>query len=703
MQDKVQEPLVGTLVDQRYQVLSKVARGGMATVYLATDLRLDREVALKVLHPHLSVDDSFLDRLGREAKAAARLSHPHVVGVLDQGEEQSDGGRLAYLVMEYIPGHTLRDVLNEQSTLTPRLALAYLDAVVDGLAAAHRAGLVHRDIKPENVLIADDGRIKVGDFGLARAVTTSTSTGTLIGTVAYLSPELVMGKPSDARSDIYAVGIMLFELLTGQQPFRGEVPIQVAYQHVNSAVPPPSSVRPGLAADLDELVRWCTEADPEARPHDATALLGELRHIRTSLSDQQLDFAPEPEWARTLPAPPAFPPTSALPRDGGLTEALDAGARPTEVVPGLTPGPATQHTELIDRQIQPTTMLERSTPLTPDTDETPRISPRAARSAQKKADKALARSNAKNAATPVATLRRGNARRKGVIWLIVILVLALLGASAGWFFGLGPGALATVPDLKDKTVSQAQAELSSLGFASTTQKVNDEVVAQGKVVSSQPPAQSQQRKFMAVVLVVSQGPTLFPVPALVGTQLDAAKTALNGAHLALGTVSQQYDEQAPAGQVLSQDPAAETQKRAATAVNLVVSQGPKPLPVPAVAGLTQDAAVKAITDAGLTPAVAPEQLNDAKVPAGSVISQTPATGTLTKGGNVAIVISKGPKMVNVPSFVGKQLQQAIDELKKLNLPYKVNEILGGFFGTVRAQDPVNTSVPEGTVINLTVV
>ncbi|MDN5670140.1 MAG: Stk1 family PASTA domain-containing Ser/Thr kinase [Renibacterium salmoninarum] len=709
MQDKVQEPLVGSLVDQRYQVLSKVARGGMATVYLATDLRLDREVALKVLHPHLSMDDSFLDRLGTEAKAAARLSHPHVVGVLDQGEELRDGAQLAYLVMEYVPGHTLRDVLNDQGALTPRLALAYLDAVVDGLAAAHRAGLVHRDIKPENVLIADDGRIKVADFGLARAVTTSTSTGTLIGTVAYLSPELVMGKPSDTRSDIYAVGIMLFELLTGEQPFRGEVPIQVAYQHVNSAVPAPSSVRPGLAPDLDELVRWCTESDPEGRPHDASALLGEIRHIRTSLSDAQLDFGPGTR--RSLPAPPAFPPTSALTRPVAsarpvdptdLTEALDPQSRPTELVADRNDA-AGQYTEVFDRQVQPTAMLERTPPLTVDTGEAPRIAPRAARSAKKKADKLAARDAARNAATPVATLRKGNTRRKGLIWLVLILLLALLGATAGWFFGMGPGALATVPDLKDKTVSQAQAELSSLGFASTTQNVNDELIAQGNVVSSQPPAQTQQRKFLSVVLLVSQGPTLYPVPAMVGGTLDAAKTALNANHLALGTVTQKYDEQAPAGQVLSQDPAPETQKRAATQINLVVSQGPQPIPVPVVVGQTQDAAVKAITDAGLVPAVAPEQVNDAKVPAGAVVSQTPASGTLTKGGQVTLVISKGPKMVTVPSFVGKQVQQAIDELKKLNLPYKITEVLGGFFGTVRAQDPVNTSVPEGTVINLTVV
>lgn len=700
MQDKVQEPLVGSLVDQRYQVLSKVARGGMATVYLATDLRLDREVALKVLHPHLSMDDSFLDRLGREAKAAARLSHPHVVGVLDQGEEFRDGAQLAYLVMEYVPGHTLRDVLNDHGALSPRLTLAYLDAVVDGLAAAHRAGLVHRDIKPENVLIADDGRIKVADFGLARAVTTSTSTGALIGTVAYLSPELVMGKPSDARSDIYAIGIMLFELLTGKQPFQGEVPIQVAYQHVNSAVPVPSRLRPGLAADLDELVRWCTESDPEDRPHDAAALLGEIRHIRTSLSDAQLDFAPEP--ARALPIPPAFPPTSALPRPASATEAFAAEPQPTEVVSDLG---TIQHTELFQRQPLPlpTTMLERAPGLTIPTEESPRISSRAARSARKKAEKSAARDAARSAATPVTTLRRGNPRRKGLIWLVLILVLALLGATGGWFFGMGPGALATVPDLKDKTVSQAQAELRNLGFTSTTQGVNDEVIVQGNVVSSQPPAQTQQRKFVSVVLLVSQGPTLYRVPAMVGNTLDAAKAALNANHLALGAVTQKYDEQAAAGQVLSQDPAPETQKRAATPVNLVVSQGPQPIPVPSVVGQSQEAAVKAITAAGLKPAVAPEQVNDAKIPAGSVVSQTPANGTLTKGAQVTLVISKGPKMVAVPSFVGKQVQQAIDELKKLNLPYKINEILGGFFGTVRAQDPVNTSVPEGTTINLTVV
>jgi serine/threonine protein kinase len=288
VQENALGSLIGSLVDNRYQVKSRLARGGMSTVYLATDQKLDRDVALKVLHPHLANDGNFLERLAREAKAAAKFSHPHVVGVLDQGHD----GDTAYLVMEYIKGHTLRDVIKSKGALSPRLALALIDPVVEGLGVAHAAGMVHRDVKPENVLIADDGRIKISDFGLARAVTTTTSTGALIGTVAYLSPELILGNPADARSDIYSTGIMLFEMLTGRQPFDGEVPIQVAYQHVNSTVGPPSGLVPGLAGEVDELVQWCTANDPERRPVDGNALLAELRHIRTNLTDSELDLQP---------------------------------------------------------------------------------------------------------------------------------------------------------------------------------------------------------------------------------------------------------------------------------------------------------------------------------------------------------------------------------------------------------------------------
>lgn len=719
MHGEVREPLVGLLIDQRYQVLARVAHGGMATVYRALDLRLDREVAVKVLHPHLSSDATFLDRLGREAKAAARLSHPRVVGVLDQGEERRDNQLLAYLVMEYLPGHTLRTVLSEQVRLTPRLALTYLDAIVEGLAAAHDSGLVHRDIKPENVLIADDGRIKLGDFGLARAVTTSTNTGTLIGTVAYVSPELVMGRPADARSDIYAVGIMLYEMLTGQQPFQGEVPIHVAYQHVNASVPVPSDKVPELAADLDELVRWCTERDPEDRPHDGAALLGEIRHIRTTLSDAELDAGGTSFLLPAVPSPAA--PEEAAPGANHLqtdlpwsadpshieekaTEALRRDEFPTEAI---TAAGDPQHTEILPGQSAPSALQPTATLLRPGKasastgfdDQARLLTPRQAKATQRRAAKQAARS----AATPVTELRRGNSRRRGILILIFVLLLALLGASAGWFFGSGPGALARVPELRDQSVDQASSALEQLGLRTTTREVNDEVIAVNRVVSTEPPAHSEQRKFVGVVLIVSKGPTLYTVPQTVGQDQARARTTLESRQLTLGGVTRQYHETVPVGQVISQEPAAGEQRRAATPVDLVVSLGPRPIPVPTVTGKTQDEAVAALQAAGLKPVIAPDRVNDAKVPADSVVTQAPTVGELARGAEVTIVISKGPKMIEVPSFVGKKVEQARAELQRLNLRAQVNEILGGFFGTVRAQDPVNTSVPEGSVVTLTVV
>ncbi|WP_342028170.1 protein kinase domain-containing protein [Arthrobacter alpinus] len=242
MHDLSDDPLNGSTIDERYLVLSKVAHGGMSTVYLAKDLRLGRNIALKILHPHLATDTAFIARLRREAQSAASLSHPHVVQIHDHGV----GPQHAYLVFEFIDGYTLRDIIHENGALSPRQALELLDPVVEGLAAAHNAGLVHRDVKPENVLISRTGWVKIGDFGLSRAVTTSTNTGTLLGTVGYIAPELARGQGGDARSDIYSAGIMLYELLTGMQPFRGEMPVAVVMSHIQDEVPAPSLAVPGL-------------------------------------------------------------------------------------------------------------------------------------------------------------------------------------------------------------------------------------------------------------------------------------------------------------------------------------------------------------------------------------------------------------------------------------------------------------------------
>ncbi|MFG6277646.1 Stk1 family PASTA domain-containing Ser/Thr kinase [Microbacterium sp. S16(2024)] len=279
------DPLIGRLVDGRYRVRARIARGGMATVYVATDLRLERRVALKVMHGHLSDDTVFQSRFIQEARSAARLSDPHVVNVFDQGQD----GEMAYLVMEYLPGITLRELLREHRRLTVDQTLTIMDAILSGLAAAHRAGIVHRDVKPENVLLAEDGRIKIGDFGLARATTTNTASGAqLMGTIAYLAPELVTRGTADARSDIYSLGIMLYEMLVGEQPYKGEQPMQIAYQHATDSVPRPSAKNPGVPEQLDELVLWATEREPAERPLDASAMLDRVREV-----EKELGLAPQ--------------------------------------------------------------------------------------------------------------------------------------------------------------------------------------------------------------------------------------------------------------------------------------------------------------------------------------------------------------------------------------------------------------------------
>ncbi|MEJ1116211.1 Stk1 family PASTA domain-containing Ser/Thr kinase [Paenarthrobacter sp. CCNWLY172] len=686
VQEPTQDQLIGTMVDSRYLVRSRLAKGGMSTVYLATDQRLERDVALKVLHPHLANDPTFLQRLSREAKAAASLSHPHIVGVLDQGED----GHIAYLVMEFVKGHTLRDVLIEQGILAPRLALALIDPVIEGLAAAHSSGLIHRDIKPENVLIADDGRIKVGDFGLARAVSANTSTGALIGTVAYLAPELVLGQPADARSDIYSAGIMLYEMLTGKQPYAGDSPIQVAYQHVNAVVGRPSDVVPGLAEDLDELVQWCTAADAENRPVDGAALLAELRHIRTTLTDQQLDH-------RQAPGPNPHPAVSA-------STALGGGAgSPTETL-ATTASP----TEFISHQSNPTTIMAAGGSAiqharTATGGDAGQDLGRPGKRELKRLERQQTKDRARAAATPVRPLREGNPRRRGVIWAIVIVILAMLAAAAGWFFGMGPGSPGTVPDVKNKTVAEAQQLLRTAGFQSEPRDVFDDDILAGLAVGTEPESGAEVRKFQPITLFVSKGAQLFPLPDLTGGTLDEAKTALNAAEMALGNVTEAFDEKVPAGVVIAQDPAKGTEVRHGTPVALEVSKGPQPIPVPDVRGKTQDAAVKALQDAGLKAVIAPETVNDKSVPKGAVVSQSPANGTLIRGESVTLTVSKGPKMLKVPSFIGKQADEAEKELKKLGFKVEVNKILGGFFGTVRDQSPVNTEVPEDSVITLTVV
>jgi serine/threonine-protein kinase len=287
--------LTGELIDGRYQLLRQVANGGMASIYEALDTRLDRKVAVKIMHPHLAQDEAFVSRFIREAKAAAALSHPNIVAVQDQGWNQS-GVPAVFLVMELIEGHTLREYLNERGKFDIKDAINYLTPILSALAAAHVLGIVHRDIKPENILISKDGRIKIADFGLARGeligTTMTAESSVILGSVSYLSPEQVQRGIADSRSDVYAAGIVAYEMFTGEKPFNGDSPIQIAYMHVNEEIPRLRSKRKEIPQALDDLIASATAKNPDDRPRTAAEFLDQLQKIQIGIDPKknQLDL-----------------------------------------------------------------------------------------------------------------------------------------------------------------------------------------------------------------------------------------------------------------------------------------------------------------------------------------------------------------------------------------------------------------------------
>lgn len=641
------DALIGRTLDGRYRVLRRIADGGMATVYLAVDERLDREVALKVMRQHLTHDESFVTRFRREARSSASLSHPNVVAVYDQGDD--DG--CIFLAMEYVPGQTLRDVMREEGLLSPRAALDVLEPVLQALAEAHSKGLIHRDVKPENVIINDNGTVKVADFGLARAVTSQTVTstqGVLLGTVAYLSPEQVERGVADARSDVYAAGLMLFEMLTGTKAFTGETAIHVAYQHVHGGVPSPSSRVAGLPPALDDLVAVATARDPDDRPADAGEFLDLVRRTRASLSPGALDARPAGVAAAAAASLPTS--TTALP----LAGARSAGD-------GARGGVATRpHSETVAIAV-PTPPLEGR--VLPGNGPPPR-------------------------------------RRR---WWPAITASALIAALSAWFFLLGPGATATVPSVQGRDQSQAVSAVREASLDPRVSEAFDEKVPKGVVISVDPGPGTTVRRGTDVALVVSKGPERYEVPPVVGMTLAEATARIKEVNLKVGKVTKAFDEKVPDGQVVSAKPGPGASLKKNTAVNLTVSKGRKPIDVPDLTGKDATNASRQLRDLGLE-VDATKQQNSDTVPKGRVISQSPRDGTLFKGDTVTLVVSKGPVLVTVPDVVGQQLAQARGTLEGAGFKVTVRRALGGFFGTVRLQDPSGGSkAPKGSTVTLTIV
>ena len=648
MQTATADPLVGRLLDGRYRIRARIARGGMSTVYRAVDERLDRLVAVKIMSSGLSADPEFADRFTREARASAKLSHINTVAVYDQGSEDTAYGRLVYLVMELVTGRTLRDLLRERGKLQPAEAVSIMEPVLAALAVAHRAGLVHRDVKPENILLSDEGVVKVADFGLARAVGaegTATQAGVMMGTVAYCSPEQVTRGNTDQRSDVYSAGIVLYELLTGQAPYVGDTAMAVAYQHVHSRVPAPSSQVPGIAPQLDDLVVRATDSDPAGRPLDAGAFLAELADVRTELG---LPVVPVP--ARPHPngnQPSATSDTAAAP-DVGTTQRLAPGSGVHHTAVGSPPG-------LVPPGLPP-----------------------------------LAPPRGPTGQSPVTSRRR---KRRGL--LIIVLVFLLIGAAAGFAgWWLVAGRYTRVPAIGGEPRVVALAALHSAGFNNVTiSEVNDENVQNGQAVGTRPGAGSEVRRHGHITLLISIGPKLYEIPQLRGKSQGDAKNALGALPVDINT-TQRFDDNVPKDHVIGTSPAAGTQVRAHTPVTLIVSSGPQLLAVPDVTGHSQDDATNQLQTAGFDVNVV-QQFSDS-VDQGTVISQDPGAGSqLEKGHTVTITVSKGSETVTVPDIgTGTPVDQARTTLEGAGLKVKVRNILGGNSGTVFQLDP-----PSGTQVH----
>jgi serine/threonine-protein kinase len=660
--------LVGQVVDGRYRVQSHLADGGMASVYVAVDLRLERDVALKIMRPDLARDENFVSRFRREARSAARLSHPNVVGVFDQG---SDNGHV-FLAMELVTGKTLRDVVRDEGPLTPRAALDIIEPVLEALDAAHRAGIVHRDIKPENVILREDGVVKVADFGLARAVTTDTVTAhtdVLLGTAAYLSPEQVERGIADARSDVYAAGLILFEMLTGTKAFTGDTPIHIAYQHVHGSIPAASSRVRSVPAELDALVALATSRDPDQRPHDAEDFLAEVRKSRAMLTPTELDRRPEGPAAMGGGASTvAVERTSALPVDRAPAqhEAAEFAHRG-------------RHAAQPSRPLPPVALPIDHTPTAP-----PVLHGRVVDTVGDDYD-------------------RDHRGRGPWGWIVAVLGIAVIAGAAAWWFLAGPGSPTIVPPTAKLTYAQAQTALETAHLGADRVDSFDETVPKGVVMATDPGAGAEVRRGTDVKVTVSKGPERYAVPNVVGKSAAEARDQIVATKLAVGTTKEAFDDKVAAGLVVSVDPKAGASLKRGAKVNVVVSKGRQPIEVVDYTNKPADEAVDALSKAGLE-VDATQQENSDTVPKGNVISQSPAGGTLFKGEKVKLVVSKGPVMVKVPDVQGKQEEQARQILESQGFKVTVERFMGGIFGTVRSQDPgANSEQPKGSTIKLVIV
>ena len=621
-----------------------VAAGGMATIYHALDLRLDRQVAVKIMHPHLANDEDFVNRFIREAKAAATLSHPNIVAIQDQGWNEG-GVPAVFIVMEYIEGFTLRDVINDQGALGVTDSLRYFAPVVSAMSAAHKHGILHRDIKPENILISKDGRVKIADFGLAKGPelgsTLTVESSVILGSVSYLSPEQVQRGVSDVRSDVYSLGIVLFEMLTGKKPFDGDTPIQIAYMHVNENIPAPSTLNSSVPAELDEIVLKAAANNPDKRYKDAGAMQEQVLALLSKLDPKRRQMSLELD----IPIPKAR---------------IEKKKR-----------------SKLDILKSVTTQIDL-----------------------KRGNVMREKSNSAKKSTTAQTKRKRKTstrvkRNRAIALLIVLLIIA-----TSWYKISGPGNKIAIPSLAGMSQSQATKTVAELGLKTDiTQSVFSEDVPKGKVITSDPAGGGRVAIAGTVHLIISKGKERIQVPDLAGLTIEEATAALGEAKLKTGRVTEKFSADQEAGLLIDGSPASGSDVRKDSTVDLIVSKGIEQVALTNYQGKTSDEAQNELTSAGLI--VSSKYEYSDSVPIGTVISQTPNdVSSIAKGEKIILVVSKGPSKIYVPNVYSLSKMAAAKILEDLG--FKVNfKYIGKKKSVTNISPKSGTAVTPGSTVTIT--
>lgn len=603
--------LTGELIDNRYLLQRNLASGGMASIYAALDTRLDRQVAVKIMHPHLANDEAFVSRFIKEAKATAALSHPNIVSIQDQGWNQG-GVPAVFIVMELVEGSTLRDLINEQAPLSIENFFRYLNPVVSALAAAHQIGIVHRDIKPENILIAQDGRVKVADFGLAVGAvigqTLTAESSVVLGSVSYLSPEQVQRGVADARSDIYALGIVVFEMLTGKKPYEGQTPIQIAYKHVNERIPNLREVNSSIPQEVADLIYAATAPNPDDRPKDAQTFLSQLRGIEVKIDPKRRQMSLE------LDLPPV---TSSV-----LNKANKRAK--VKVVSAL---------EGLKEKTSQIITLKNNTQ-------------------QLKGEPAVVAKTRK-------TSRR--VKRNRIIALTLLLSLIFGG------YTVFNADRVTVPSLAGMSQKEAAAVVAEIGLsAEIGEELFSEDIPAGRVISSSPAGGGKIAKAGVVKLIISKGKERILIPNLVGQTPDIATQQLADLGLRVGEIFEVFSAEADKGFIAKIEPLVGAEVKPNSLVNIFVSKGNEQVALASYVGLGGEQALSELTQAGFD--VSPTYKFSDTVLTGLVISQTPASAPLVdKGSEITLDISKGPEFVFIPNVISKSSNQATLDLENNGL------------------------------------